>query len=283
MVFTRVEINSHAIVPGGIAADNNSVEAVNSAHKKHMFEHNQHKPQVHLYVDYLAAYVQQRSYNSTEFGSNLNVDVHSNEFYASVFSMLNADISPLTITWERAKGVVVIISQFTINFLWDLFGEKGTKRTNVSIKRGAVGWLKQFEAMVKDPKTMKTISGGSCTFQDLCGVDKRSGYAGWARAFYFLTPIPHETNYLKDHYARLVDSGLEMIPFEELLLNEEKGLMSCSCSKFLHRAWCIHTCVDAFAKHILTGYPKNMDPTSLKPTRGRPNEKGKPRLFEQEI
>jgi len=262
--FTRIEMNSSAVVPGGIAADNNCLEAKNGSHKGYTGRHNTRGlSQSQLYIGQMADWIEHCSITDTEFGTFLNPDVHCNYHYTAVWKMLCAHISPLTIVFpESTGGIVIIASQFLLNEL--AAQEVQIEETVVEYKKAARGWLKEYKAMVNSHKGIEGL-----TFDELCGVDKRKGTAGWARSFYFLTPIV-DVLYLQNLYSRLHDSGLLLMEFEDLQKLGIKGLMSCSCSKFLHRAWCIHSCVDAFKKKIIVGYPTQMDPSNQKPKRGRP-------------
>ena len=90
----------------------------------------------------------------------------------------------------------------------------------------------------------------------------------WSNKFYFLTPIP-EGPYLLALFRRLQLSGMKLsLDYDSLVSLGASGLMSCSCSFFLHRAWCIHSCVCAFKRGIIVGYPENKDPTRR--GKGRP-------------
>jgi hypothetical protein len=261
-------MNSMATVPGGIAADNNSLEAMNKAHKSWIKRHypSPSPPMCQEYVDQLVHWVSEKSLGSSSFGKQLNDDVHRNFHYEAVNRMLLAEISPLTITWPQSggSGIVIIMSQFTINEL--AANDPPIEKTPRAYKAAAAGWLAEYKALVKNHKGLAILD-----FDQVCGVNSQKGTAGFARTFYYLTPIVEE-KYLRSLFGRLHDSGLELMLFEDLQGLDKCGLMSCSCSKFLHRAWCIHSCVDAFKKNIITGFPSNMDPTNLKPKAGRQTE-----------
>jgi hypothetical protein len=262
--FTRIEMNSKAEVPGATPPDNNNLESFNGKHKIWMVRWSMSSPTAQIYIGDLAKWVESCSIRDTEFGEFLNTDVHSNLFYAAVQRMIEAPISPLTVTYPqspRSDGIVIIASQFTLNEL--LENDKKIEETPRALKTAAGGWHKEYKDFVSGKKPLTGLS-----FDQLTGVQKSLGKAGWSRAFYYLTPITLKV-YLENLYGRLHDSGLEMIAFEEVEALGVCGLMSCSCSKFLHRAWCIHACVDAFKKNIITGFPGNMDPTDLKPKVGR--------------
>ena len=100
----------------------------------------------------------------------------------------------------------------------------------------------------------------------------------WSKSFYILTPIV-DVIYLENLHRRLVnsisDKAMPSVQFimaiGDLKSLGNKGLMSCSCGTFLHRAWCMHSCADAKKKEIIMRYPSNMGPTNVEYVgRGRP-------------
>ena len=275
--FTRIEMNSLATVPGGIAADNNCLEAKNGAHKGYSGRHNVGRglPQAQKYIGEMAKWVENCSINSTEFGELLNSDVHCMFHYNAVWKMWQAEISPLTIVFPqrggRQTGIVIIASQFTLNSVRaeaTMTVQGGANQMTVAeYKEEVKERLKNFKAMVKNNTGVEPLD-----FDELCGVNKKDHIAGRARDFYYLTPIVDEP-YLLNLFSRLLNSGLQLIDFEALQERGRVGIMSCSCSKFLHRAWCIHSCVDAMKKGIITGFSSQMDPSSSDLRSGRPTER----------
>ena len=92
----------------------------------------------------------------------------------------------------------------------------------------------------------------------------------WMKDFHVLTPITY-TPFLDPWLRRLKASGL---PMNDKLIKEGKTCFySCSCSDFMHYAFCVHSCVMAMTKQLVTGYPPTLDPRRVNPNAnllGRP-------------
>jgi hypothetical protein len=176
-------MNSSAVVPGGIAADNNCLEAKNGSHKGYTGRHNTRGlPQSQKYIGQMADWIEHCSINDTEFGTLLNPDVHCNFHYTAVWKMICAPISPLTIVFsESTGGIVIIASQFLLNEL--AAQEVQIEETVVEYKKAARGWLKEYKAMVKSHKGIEGM-----TFDELCGVDKKRARLDGLVLFTFLLP-----------------------------------------------------------------------------------------------
>jgi hypothetical protein len=60
----------------------------------------------------------------------------------------------------------------------------------------------------------------------------------------------------------------ELAPISLTTLKEMKwrGLMSCRCPEYLAYAWCIHSCVLAYERKVISKYPLKMNPS---PTYGK--------------
>ena len=199
--------------------------------------------------------------NDVAFGRTLNTEVHNKVFYASAFIMELNVLSPIAVKWpdSTVSGRFVIASQGTIN---NVVASAAPQQLTVAqckaaIKQGSPGWLRQFLQIHQDPVAR-------CVDMDfdLC--------IAWSRTCYFLTPIT-DLVYLKHLYQRIKTSGLIMMDFEAVVALGSKGLMSCSCGCFLHRAWCIHAFVYARKVEIIIEYPKTMNPAKVSGNQGRPS------------
>mmetsp|Transcript_71308 Transcript_71308/g.140047 ORF Transcript_71308/g.140047 Transcript_71308/m.140047 type:complete len:220 (+) Transcript_71308:574-1233(+) len=208
-------MNSLAAVPGGIAADNNCLEAKNGAHKGYSERHIAVRglPQAQKYIGNMADWVESCSINSTKFGKLLNSDVHCMFHCNAVWKIRQAEISPLTIVFPQRggsqTGIVIIASQFTLNSVRaeaTMTVQGGANQMTVAdYKEEVKERLKNFKAMVKNNAGVEPLD-----FDELCGVNKKDHTAGRARVFYHLTPIVDEP-YLLNLFGRLHESGLQLI------------------------------------------------------------------------
>ena len=205
------------------------------------------------YIDELASWIEHKSVNDVNFGFQLNPEVCSKRFFMAVNDMLIDPISPLTICFaESGGGRVIITSQRHLNHLATTMIHPADvtayKSKVTSVRSGFVSMIDEFLSAIRDP--------GVCAAMDFDQCIRLS------TAFYFLTPIL-DGPYLRGLFSRLINSKIALsVDYATLVLLGSKGLMSCSCSAFLHRAWCIHACVCAFKRRIIVKYPPNMDPAS---------------------
>lgn len=59
-------------------------------------------------------------------------------------------------------------------------------------------------------------------------------------------------------------SSLDSAPFDtNKLRNPQICFCHCNCVDYLHYRWCVHVCVDAFNKKLISGYPRTLDPTPI--------------------
>ena len=188
-----------------------------------------------------------KSIQDTSFGWALNRHVHSKRFYLAVGAMLlegPMDINPFMIYFPEKPGFkdrALIPSQRFLN----------------DIKEANPGWSKgEIISRVQATRPVFTLLEASAEVAKSWSFDKCIGLAS---SFYVLSPIK-EGPYLMALIARLKKSSLQVESYEEVVARGTKGLMSCSCSCFLHRAWCIHACVYGFKKKIITGFSRTMDP-----------------------
>lgn len=209
------------------------------------------------YVDSLAAWISHKSANDVSFGACLNPHVCCMRFHLAVEEMVNTDISPLTVCFKERGGYrVVIASQGTINKLRCRTGatavasvEDAKRAVSVDVLPGKEKtMLKEFISICSNPSIM-------CASMDF------DECVTWSTAFFYLTPIP-DGAYLRGLYDRLKRSQMRIdMTYMDLVAMGPGGMMSCTCSAYLHRAWCIHACACAFKRKIITGYPQNKDPT----------------------
>lgn len=193
------------------------------------------------------------------FGLRFNPEVCCGVFFGRVDKMAKATVSPLTVSWAASSGRVLCASLNTIRSLRDLCAPP-LEETAASFRKALTqrlpktndtdsteSWRQTYLNILKDP-------AATCK-----GMDFDMCYS-WSISFYYLTPIVDEV-YLLDLHTRLVHVGYEVMDFNCLRALKSKGLMSCGCQTYLHRAFCVHCCADAVRKKIITGYP--FDPSRL--------------------
>lgn len=203
------------------------------------------------YVDELAIFAGHKSVNDVTFGFGLNSAVCSNIFFLAVRDMIDAPISPLTVHFAGSGDRVLIASQRTLTDI----AETTSTLTSVTDFRSAV-----FDRRGAKPSMVEEFLSVNATPEVVCQDMSFDACIRFGTMFYFLAPIP-DGEYLRGLFDRLTYSGMVMsVDYASLVALGPFGLMSCSCSCFLHRAWCIHACVCAFKRRIIQGYPANMDP-----------------------
>lgn len=251
---TRVEVNHIADVPGGMPDDTNSVEAT---HRNHQLFDKNIRFDGDRYIGLLAKWIEHKSVNDMGFGVLLSQPVCCKSFFVAVRDMIDSPISPLTVCFHGTHGRLVCASQRTLNNL------KGhpTAPTTAADFRVLVSAPRRGDFGQTAPSMVDSFLIGTEKPSQICSALDFDQCVAWGESFYFLTPII-AGDYLQGLFDRLKNSGLVIeITYDELVAMGAKGLMSCSCSAFLHRAWCIHSCVCAFIREIIVGYPKYKDPT----------------------
>uniref|UniRef100_A0A7S2DNR4 SWIM-type domain-containing protein n=1 Tax=Octactis speculum TaxID=3111310 RepID=A0A7S2DNR4_9STRA len=262
---TRVVINHIAEVPGGMPVDTNSVEVTHHVHKEH---DNHIRFDGEEYVSRLSKWVHHKSANDMSFGLYLNLAVCSKRFFVAVRDMLEDDISPLTVCFGGSNGRLLCASQRTLNRL-KVHPSAPTTAHDCCILLSTAR-PSNFVG-VQAPSIVQSFVNGTEDPSLICSPLLFDECVAWGNSFYFLTPIP-AGDYLRGLFDRLKNSGMKIdCSYEDLVLLGPNGLMSCSCSGYLHRAWCIHACVCAFVRGIICGYPMYKDPTPRDTSqRGRP-------------
>jgi hypothetical protein len=221
------------------------------------------------YIDELASWIEHKSINDVNFGFELNPAVCSKRFFLAVNDMLCHPISPLTICFGESGGDrIIITSQRRLNIISASMAADANAeayRTKVASVRGAsCSLIDQFLSANQNPEVCSAMDFDQCI--------------ALSTDFYFLTPIT-DGPYLRGLFSRLTNSKILLsVSYSTLVMLGPKGLMSCSCSAFLHRAWCIHACVCAFKRQIIVKYPPNMDPTSRDVKPGRPTSAKKQKV-----
>jgi hypothetical protein len=79
-------------------------------------------------------------------------------------------------------------------------------------------------------------------------------------------------------HGMLEFNGLQMMPYDDILELQDKGLVSCTCHCYFLHGWCKHAAVYAWKRAVFLNFPKTKDPTIAdKPKTGQP---GKSKLGE---
>lgn len=203
------------------------------------------------------------------FGLYLNMAVCSKRFFVSVRDMLEDDISPVTVCFRGSDGRILCASQRTLNSL------KSHPMAPATVEEYAEILFKPRPGSflgAEAPSIAQSFVNGTQDPRRICSPMDFDECVALGNSFYYLTPIP-AGDYLRGLYHRLKNSGLKIDDsYDDLVQRGHNGLMSCSCSGYLHRAWCIHACVCAFKRNIIIGYPKYKDPTPRDTSlRGRPS------------
>lgn len=178
-------------------------------------------------------------------------------------------ISPLEIAFasRQRDGRLVIASQRLLN---ELKGHVTSPQTADDFVRIVCHQDRDFLSTLPRLSMVQQFLRGMHNPQEFCENFSFDECVKWSNSFYILTPIP-EGKYLRGLYDRLSNSKMRFrYSYDELVKLKERGLVSCSCSAFLRRAWCIHACVCVFKRKILIGWPQDKDPTPReKKGRGR--------------
>ena len=267
---TRVEVNAHALVSGGLYVDNNGVEATNRWIKEFLATHLSAHKRMSLInwvnskvAGSLPQLVSFTSRKDMSYDRLFNAEVHSAKFFAEVAVRLSRDsgVSPCTVTfpYRGVTGRIIITPMHTLREARDYKVDIGdlaeTKRALSN------GWLVKFKELVKTPETVcaeEMANNPALAFDNLIS---------WARAFYIMTPITEEA-YAISLRTRLHNQGLTVVPSDQIQTGQSKGFMECGCKVFMHYAWCKHACEDACRKGIIElsadCWPAEMNPISFK-------------------
>ena len=210
-------------------------------------------------------FVHSKSVNDCEFGSCISSHVSNKEFYASAW-ILEKGI------WVQyggngKSGNMVIASQKTIKAYSDEVAGAAQEKTEKDYTTAIKSWFVEFQKIEKNPLEKCKEMGFNLVMS-------------WGSSFYSLKPIVH-TVYLERLVIRLVNSGVQVMSLDELIKLGVKGLMACSCSCFLHRAWCIHAWVIGRKRGILD-FPLSMNPCARSGNQGRPSRAAIIRLMKFE-
>ena len=257
-LFRMIKANTFATeLPGGVQSDNNALEATNGVLKK--FVVGVRLP-ASAYVPALGEWVEHKSVLDTSFVSGLHSEVHSRVFYKEVSAMDDAVISPVTVSFPATGtvGARWFTSEATLAILRDTGLDTVAQYKKAASKSAdpheSRGWLKQHQALRTHPEV-------ECADKDFDAIVE------WCSAFYYLRPFPPGTRLLELHF-RIKNSGVSIIAYEDLLARGHAGIMLCGCPRFLQRAWCIHSCVDARKKKNHHRVPSRNEPNAPPAPRG---------------
>jgi hypothetical protein len=278
---TMVELNDQSFLEGGIPAHNNGCEGLNNGDKEYL---DRRKPSAVSFVQDLANLLSDRSKGDLSFNGTLHRDVHNAKFYKHCHEILEQsrageptflDVtfpfssSPLSIP---SDSMLVASTRFLDGALqaYPIPKKKG-KRSRVAIAINTIkanNLLSDFKDLMICPESFAT----RLKFDQI--VD-------WMWSFHLIKPIvfndEEDWNCIVQYLQMLQESGLQTITPEELHDLGPKGLVSCSCSNYLHCAWCKHSFCYAWKHGVVKGFPSRMDPTSTmkniaKPLAGAPRK-----------
>jgi hypothetical protein len=263
---------------GGFPCDNNIIEGGNH-HDKEFLNRNK-KSMVKLIKD-VADMVHNQSTSDLSFMSQMKDEVNSLDFYSRVYHIVQEDshgrpsclASELSfpITFKRndsrdiiPSGSFIVVSGHLINGLKEKWSStplttQQCKKTVLHKTSRKYSMLATYQLLFTDPDQLST-----CPFDDLVDISKN---------FHLLRPLL-DKSCINMVYQMLQVANLKLISLADLLeRGPETGFVRCNCVTYMHYAWCQHSCAFAFKFGIITGYPKNKNPTPLHGhgTSGRPS------------
>ena len=117
---TRIEVNQHSRIRGGLPCDNNGPEGTNNAQKDFL---DRKRSSVVPYIDDLERWLNYKSSLDLSFGGGLHDSVNSFDFYSRVNSFVVDEMSCIKVSWtcppkfERPEGTIIFAAQKTVNLL----------------------------------------------------------------------------------------------------------------------------------------------------------------------
>lgn len=276
-VFTRAEVNAFGI--GGLAPDNNALEGKNGSQK---LDTQHGRKSLENFITWFArpgGWLNNESRNDLSFGMTMHADVWTYEFFQDIRKYTTdktpaTPLSPLELAFRvRGTDTDVIPSRRIITLLLKLPGVINDRKVlrnalKKSATAGEKGWIMTFMDLARAPVefvTAKTsLQGdGKWHFDDV--ID-------WCTSFHLLKPISdiHMQQNIVTRLTSLPEGRRCTIDFGAF----ERGKLfrSCSCSTFLHVAWCFHSHLHAWGEGIITQNPRTMDRDFGKAPVGRPTK-----------
>lgn len=138
-----------------------------------------------------------------------------------------------------------------------LFRAAVSQRSNADF----LGWIPLCRKLYTQPQA--TLLQYPMNFLDL--VD-------WCKSFHILTPLHPiiDEDVISDLLARLKNSKADI----DVNKVASVGFIKCNCSRYMNYSWCLHVCVWAYHKEIITGVPQGCKPRTTDliavPVAGRP-------------
>jgi len=237
--ITMVEANEDNPLGGGVPSDNNTLESTNGHDKN--FQDRARVASMPV-VQNIAAIVEHHSLTDLVFNGDMKDrrseagDVHSGAFYAGVQMNFEYDhefkssclcpVWSITSTSNGVKGNI-ICSDLCLAKL----KEEGRIMHNCTMM-ACDSEVESFRRLIRNPSH----------FIERNGFDAAGELI---RKYHVLSPLdPTDDPSLQVSIKRLHEmleyNGLEMMPYQDILDLQDRGLVSCTCHCYFLRNWCKH-------------------------------------------
>jgi hypothetical protein len=286
-VITRVETNSEDLSPlrGGIPCDNNAVEGGNGSDKKAL---DFKKFSLFVFLNEVSTeLVENASRLDVKYECPLKNACGKNGRNKSVFTMayfehcysideldkagkptfLSLQFSYTDDTNDVPRGSMLIAGEHCLNEMRHLGMEetssdiKAARKYLSSTSRASPGWVKIFKNVVAYP-------------EEVCGELSFDQISNWNKTFHIVRPIvPDNGGPIEKavrHYVQWLktECGFPIMEVDEILSKGKKGLVSCTCTDYMHCIFCKHSYLILKKRQIFLGYPERLDPFPVNRNRG---------------
>jgi hypothetical protein len=259
--LTRAEANENGV--GGVPSDNNMLESKNRVIKAEL---ERDKPTITTLIPRIASWIEHQAETEPGFGLEHNAKaVCGKALLESERGMEDRVVHLTAVCWTEPDGSFIIPSAKTITEAVDqgCVEEAGAlKAWLAKSQAGYPAWLRVWRQMTEDPVAFAAradagrIANFTWDFNAACS---------WSRAFRRLTPI--EPVFAQELLLALERNGFTI----EWSVVPTAGMLSCTCNSFMHYCLCKHSLAFLWRDGVITGWPKNRDPTKTQRSkRGRP-------------
>jgi hypothetical protein len=281
--LTRIEINSSNQLLGGWPNDSLIAESGNGTDKG-LRSHR--KKGAVVFVRQTERHLRKQSFVCLDFFGKMKPDVHSAKFFHTVESIvrdaqsrrpcfLNLKMSFTTTRDDlyMPAGSFVTPSRRAIlsEFGGRMLSLVAAKQFFSDVVQTGSEWFRDYCQIVNDPESHLSDKLSYMTEAELFDhlhdtVSKR---------FHCIRPIVPRDIFIMQAidalYHTLINNKYKLMPLDDIFALGTKGFVSCTCTLYLKRGWCHHSCAFAVARGIITHYPSTMNPrVAFGTARGRP-------------
>eukprot|EP00286_Rhodomonas_abbreviata_P000215 CAMPEP_0181287868 /NCGR_PEP_ID=MMETSP1101-20121128/22_1 /TAXON_ID=46948 /ORGANISM="Rhodomonas abbreviata, Strain Caron Lab Isolate" /LENGTH=678 /DNA_ID=CAMNT_0023391939 /DNA_START=27 /DNA_END=2060 /DNA_ORIENTATION=+ len=275
--FSRAQANVYGV--GGLAPDNNALEAKNGAQK---LDTHRRRKALNQFIIWMETWLRNESKNDAAFGmgGSWHGRIWKRKFFRTVRRMVQPGpgeaVSFMKLSFKIAgTDTLVVPSQSTIRalLLARVPNTVAAMRRGLQVAEGGEGWLVTFQSMMQEPAAFVKQRRDD---PDAEARWKLGDVIAWSTAFHVLRPMEAGRQQAAMLSRIQRTNGMEV---DTDLTRGGAVLKTCTCPTYLHVMWCEH--VHAYAMHdgIVSGWPQNMDPTRVEHGVGRPDwpKPGRPR------